>query len=49
MVPRARAYVVITRTNNLETIARVADGDLMFRVVCTLNGLAVVKMTYPTI
>ena len=44
MVPRARAYVVITRTNNLETIARVADGDLMFRVICTLNGLAVVKM-----
>jgi hypothetical protein len=49
MVPRVRAYVAITRTNNLETITRIANGDLMFGRICTFNGLAVVKMTHHTI
>ncbi len=46
MVPRALG---IERADNLGTIMRIAQGDLMFGCACTFNGLSVAKMTHHTI
>jgi hypothetical protein len=39
----------LARANNLQTIKRIACGDLMFDGTCTFNGLAVAKITHHTI
>lgn len=39
----------VGRANNLQTIRKVADGDLMFSGTCTFNGWPVAKMTHQTI